>query len=126
MNNTQSTHTKFNIEEGYEVRDFNGDEFGTVKSVHYYTDEPLVSSEVVMAPAALDGYALPLATPYGAIFANLPDLPEEHRDYLHETGFVRIGRGLFHSDMLASFNQISHVSNECVYLSVAQDDLIKV
>jgi len=125
MNNTQSTHTKFNIEEGYEVRDFNGDEFGTVKSVHYYTDEPLVSSDVVVAPAAL-GYAMPLATPYGAVFANLPDLPEEHRDYLHETGFVRIGRGLFNSDMLASFNQISHVSNECVYLSVAQDDLIKV
>ena len=127
MNSTQRYNTKFNIEEGYEVRDLNADPFGTVKSVHYYDDAPAITTppaSPAIAPAALDGYAM--TPPYGLVFDDLPDLPEEYRRQFYENGFIRIGRGLFHSDMLASFDQISHVSDDCVYLKVSQDDLLKV
>ncbi|GEM_PF-2516021 len=131
MNSSQRDAVKFDIEEGYAVRDLSGDEFGTVKSVHYYIDQTDVITPVpVAAPmlvaAGLDGHALPLVTTYGTFFDDLPDLPEEYRSHFYQHGFIRIGRGLFHSDMLASFDQISRVTDECVYLNVSKDDLLKV
>lgn len=128
MHHENIHNNKFVIEAGYEVRDVTGDVLGTVKEVFYADAQDMSAPEppVVAPPPVQDVFTAPLATPYGVMFNNLPDFPEEHRQHFYSNGFIRIGRGLLQSDLLAPMDRISHVSDECVHLTVTKDDLFRV
>lgn len=68
----------------------------------------------------------PITRALAEVFSDAEEMPEEMRERLMRSGFVRIDAdGLFASDRYITADQIAAVSNEGIMLNVTRDQLVK-
>jgi len=122
----QPTDLTTHVHEGMDVFDLNGDKIGEVKFVRL-SDE-IASTEYPETATAgkVDDTNSSLIEDIADVFTDWPELPEEMRQRLLRSGFVRIGRGLLKSDLVAMPEQIANVTQDAVYLNAAEDTLLKL
>ncbi|HSL28704.1 MAG TPA: hypothetical protein VK900_05840 [Anaerolineales bacterium] len=115
------------VHEDMRVCDSAGNEIGTVRQVFLGAtadtpNTPGAGPATASTPGLRDET---LVDQIAEIFSDDP-LPEVLRDRLLREGFIRIDtHGLFASDRFALPDQIESVSDDCVRLRLAKDELIK-
>lgn len=114
------------IHEGMDVYDANEDKIGTVSYVRL-TDEKAseIGPETATISDTNDPYDNTLVRNLVEAFVGDDDLPQEIRRRLLREGFVRVDTGILRADRYVTPDQISHVSDENVYLSVTSDAMIR-
>ncbi len=117
------------VHEGMKVNDRDGKEIGKVDMVRFSgvsntaADRGLGPMTTTNSDAGLPSDTL--VADVASVFAN-DHLPEELRERLMHSGFVRIDtKGLFASDRYVLPEQIASVSGDEVHLKVTRDELIK-
>lgn len=115
------------VHEEMRVCDSAGNEIGTVRQV-FLGAAAGTPNELGAGPATASTPGLrdeTLVDQIAEIFSDEP-LPEVLRDRLLREGFIRIDtHGLFASDRFALPDQIESVSDDCVRLGLAKDELIE-
>ncbi|MCC6613635.1 MAG: hypothetical protein IT320_09165 [Anaerolineae bacterium] len=115
-----------NVHEEMEVFDLNGDKVGTVEFVRLSDELASTDYPETATPGAIDDQNDSFIEDIAEVFTDWPRLPEEMRERLLRSGFVRIDRGLIKSDVVATPDQIANVTEDAVYLNVAEDALLKL
>lgn len=114
------------IHEGMAVYDYNEDKIGTVSFVRMTDEDPTrPGPETASAPMTDDPRRESLVYQVAEAFVDGDDLPEEVRRRLLREGYIRVDTGVLKADRFVTPDQISHVSEENVYLSVSEDDVIR-
>ena len=114
------------IHEGMSVYDVNEDKIGTVAYVRLTDEKPgTTGPETTTVSKTDDPYDNTLVRNIAEAFVGDDDLPQEVRRKLLREGYVRVDTGLLRADRYVTPDQISSVSDENVYLSVASDDMIR-
>lgn len=115
----------FTIEEGFTVRDAEGNDIGTVLTFRFTDDDPRTSVAEVATPSTPDdGGRASILENLIDVFADDTDMPEELRQKLLQQGFIRIRQGLLAPDLFATMDQVTRVSDGVVYLNVQKDGLV--
>ena len=115
------------IHEDMRVCDNTGEEIGRVRQVFFgavadASDKPGAGPATVSTPRWRDAT---LVDQFAKAFADDP-LPEVVRERLLREGFIRIDtHGLFASDRFALPDQIESVSDDCVRLRLAKDEMVQ-
>ncbi|MCA9906648.1 MAG: hypothetical protein KC547_22490 [Anaerolineae bacterium] len=111
------------VREGMHVFDMNGDKIGKVEFVRMSDEDPSTEYPETVTPGAIDEQNSSFIEEIADVFTDWPQLPEEMRERLLRSGFVRIDRGLLKSDAIATPEQIARVSEDGVHLNVTEDNL---
>lgn len=114
------------IHEGMAVYDVNEDKIGTVAFVQLTDERPSKPGpETATVSKTDEPYDNTLVKNIAEAFVGDDDLPQEVRSKLLHEGFVRVDTGILKADRYVTPDQISHVSDENVYLSVTSDAMIR-
>lgn len=115
----------FRIEEGFTVRDAEGNDFGTVLTFRFSDNDPRTSvAETATSSTPDDGRRVSILESVVDVFADDTDMPEELRENLLQQGFIRIRQGMLAPDLFATMDQVARVSDRVVYLNVHKDGLV--
>ena len=115
----------FKIEEGFTVRDSAGDDIGSVVTFRFSDNDPRTSVAEAATPSTTDsGRPASILENVIDVFADDTDMPEELREKLLQNGFIRIRRGALMSDVFATMDQVSRVSDGVVVLNIHKDGLV--
>ncbi|MCL4251565.1 MAG: hypothetical protein KJ065_25670 [Anaerolineae bacterium] len=112
------------VREDMDVFDVNGDKIGEVDFVRLSDEDPSTEYPETVTPGSVDDQASTFIEEIADVFTDWPRLPEEMRERLLRSGFVRIDRGLLKSDVIAMPDQITSVTEDAVYLNAAEDKLL--
>lgn len=122
----QPTNLTTYIREDMDVFDLNGDKIGEVEFVRLSDENASTDYPETATPGTVTDQNSSFIEDFAEVFTDWPQLPEEMRQRLLRSGFLRIGRGLLKSDVVATSEQIARVTEDSVYLNVAEDGLLKL
>lgn len=112
------------VREDMDVFDVNGDKIGEVDFVRLSDEDPSTEYPETVTAGSVDDQDSSFVEDIADVFTDWPRLPEEMRERLLRSGFVRIDRGLLKSDVIAMPDQITSVTEDAVYLNAAEDKLL--
>jgi hypothetical protein len=114
------------VHEGMSVYDVNEHKIGTVSYVRLTDENPAAPGpETATASKTKEPFEDSFVENIAEAFVGSDDLPEEVRRKLLRDGYIRVDTGILKSDRFVTPDQISRVSDENVYLSVSDDDVIR-
>lgn len=127
MNSLNKTNSAIfsQIHEGMSVYDLNEDKIGTVSYIQMTDENPNQPGPETATPSEMrEPGEGSLVREVAEAFVD-DELPEEVQRKLLREGYLRVDIGILRADRFVTPDQISHVSDENVYLSVMSDDLIR-
>ncbi|MBE0690555.1 MAG: hypothetical protein IH587_10595 [Anaerolineae bacterium] len=122
----QPTNLTTYAREDMDVFDLNGDKIGQVEFVRLSDENASTEYPETATPGTVSDQNDSLIEDIAEVFSDWPRIPQEMRQRLLRSGFIRIDRGLLKSDVVATPEQISSVTEDAVYLNVAEDGLLKL
>lgn len=122
----QPTNLTTNVHDGMDVFDLSGDKIGKVEFVRLSDEIASTEYPETATAGTVDEQNSSFIEDIADVFTDWPEVPEEMRQRLLRSGFVRIDRGLLKSDAVATPEQIANVTEDSVYLNVAEDGLFKL
>lgn len=113
------------IHEGMAVYDVTDHKLGTVNYIRLTDEDPAQpgpeTATFSQTPEPGDNS---LVENLAEAFVGDDDLPQEIRRKLLREGYIRVDTGILKADRFVTPDQISHISDEKVYLSVKSADVI--